>query len=212
MNYYIKRDLNEYGPYSLADLQRYVSAGNILLTDMTRSEGMTDWVPVSQVIGTIPVAAPAIRTQPAAPAILYPEPPSLHWGIVLALGFITCGLFGWVWAFVQAGFVKKVDPSSKALLYYALAVAGFVLAIVMNVSRQFVPLAGLIQLTGTVLFIGGAFSMRGSLEEHYNSAEPIGLTLSGVMTFFFNIYYFQYHLTRIAEAKKAQQLSMAAGA
>jgi hypothetical protein len=54
--------------------------------------------------------------------------------------------------------------------------------------------------------------MRGSLEEHYNSAEPIGLTLSGVMTFFFNIYYFQYHLTRIAEAKKAQQLSMAAGA
>ena len=100
------------------------------------------------------VAAPVIRTQPAAPAILYPEPPSLHWGIVLALGFITCGLFGWVWAFVQAGFVKKVDPSSKALLYYALAVAGFVLAIVMNVSRQFVPLAGLIQLTGTVLFIG----------------------------------------------------------
>ena len=131
---------------------------------------------------------------------------------MLALGFITCGLFGWVWAFVQAGFVKKIDPSSKALLYYGLAVAGFVSAIVMNVSRQFVPLAGLMQLTGTVLFIVGAFSMRGSFEEHYNSAEPIGLTLSGVMTFFFNIYYFQYHLTRIAEAKKAQQLSMAAGA
>ena len=55
MNYFIKRDEKEYGPYSLADLQKYVASGNILLTDLCRSEGLTDWVPVSQVIGNIPV-------------------------------------------------------------------------------------------------------------------------------------------------------------
>ena len=61
MKYYIQRQLNEYGPYTLADLQRYVAQGSILLTDLTRSEGMTEWVPVSQVIGNIPapVSAPA---------------------------------------------------------------------------------------------------------------------------------------------------------
>src|SRR6476620_7876510 len=64
MNYFIKRELNEYGPYSLADLQKYVGTGNILLTDLCRSEGLTDWVPVSQVIGNIPVPAPA--PQPTA--------------------------------------------------------------------------------------------------------------------------------------------------
>jgi len=64
MNYFIKRELNEYGPYSLADLQKYVASGNILLTDLCRSEGLTDWVPVSQVIGNIPV--PAAAPQPAA--------------------------------------------------------------------------------------------------------------------------------------------------
>ncbi|MGZ4897936.1 MAG: DUF4339 domain-containing protein, partial [Candidatus Angelobacter sp.] len=49
MKYYIQRQLDEYGPYTLADLQRYVAQGSILLTDLTRSEGMTEWTPVSQV-------------------------------------------------------------------------------------------------------------------------------------------------------------------
>ena len=43
-----------------------------MLTDLCRSEGLTDWVPVSQVIGNIPVPA---APQPAhgAPAA-YPAP------------------------------------------------------------------------------------------------------------------------------------------
>ncbi|MFI5104175.1 MAG: DUF4339 domain-containing protein, partial [Terriglobales bacterium] len=59
MKYYIQRGLNEYGPYTLADLQRYIASGNIQLSDLTRNESMTEWVPVSQVIGNIPLPAPA---------------------------------------------------------------------------------------------------------------------------------------------------------
>ncbi len=69
MKYFIQRELNEYGPYTLADLQRYVAQGSILLTDMTRSEGMTEWVPVSQVIGNIPAPAAIPAAQPAGPAV-----------------------------------------------------------------------------------------------------------------------------------------------
>jgi hypothetical protein len=32
--------------------------------------------------------------------------------------------------------------------------------------------------------------------------EPVGLSLSGVMTFFFGGLYFQYHLNRINEMKR----------
>jgi GYF domain 2 len=67
MNYLISREGAEYGPYTLADLQRYVASGNVLLTDLARSEGMTDWVPVSQVIGNIPV--PALPRLSAGPAV-----------------------------------------------------------------------------------------------------------------------------------------------
>jgi hypothetical protein len=61
MNYFISRNHQEYGPYTLADLQRYMAAGSILVTDMTRSEGMTEWVLVSQVLGNIPVPVAAVR-------------------------------------------------------------------------------------------------------------------------------------------------------
>jgi hypothetical protein len=67
MNYFISRDDQEYGPYTLADLQRYVAAGSILVTDLTRSEGMNEWVAVSQVIGNIPV--PVVAVRPAEPVV-----------------------------------------------------------------------------------------------------------------------------------------------
>ncbi len=233
MNYFIKRELNEYGPYSLSDLQKYVASGNILLTDLCRSEGLTDWVPVSQVIGNIPVPA---APQPAAPqpgagtvyggsagapaygtqggytapgGQQYPPPPSLHWGIVLLLGVLTCGLFLWVWAIVQAVWLKKVAPQNKTLLLYSIAIGLLVLSAVAAVSsattqRQSSPIAGILELAGAITFLVGAFKMRDALEEHYNSAEPIGLSLSGVMTFFFAVYYFQYHFNRINEMKQRQ--------
>jgi hypothetical protein len=49
--------------------------------------------------------------------------------------------------------------------------------------------------------------MRTSIERHYNTVENIGLKLSPVMTFFFNLYYFQYHFARIAEWKKTGRLA-----
>jgi hypothetical protein len=229
MNYFIKRDDKEYGPYSLADLQKYVASGNVLLTDLCRSEGLTDWVPVSQVIGNIPV--PAAAPQPAAgtvygapaaygapagyaaPAVSqYPPPPSLHWGILILLGVLTCGIFGWVWAFIQAAWVKKVQPESKALLYYGIAVGLFVLmfggAFMAGVQGQAgagrEPVFLLFRLGGAIMWLVAAFNMRSSIEDHFNSAEPIGLSLNGVMTFFFSIYYFQYHFTRINEMKQRQ--------
>jgi drug/metabolite transporter (DMT)-like permease len=64
MNYFISREGTEYGPYTLADLQRYVASGNVLVTDLTRSEAMSEWVPVSQVIGNIPIPAAAVMRPP----------------------------------------------------------------------------------------------------------------------------------------------------
>lgn len=210
MNYFIKRDLQEYGPYTIAELQKYVSSGNVLVTDLCRSEGMNEWVPVSQVIGNIPVPvaapAPTQASIAAAAAALYPAPPSLHWGIAVLLGVVTCGIFGWIWALVQASWLRKIQPASKAIIYYGIGVALFAVVIVMSVSnpQEPKPLASLLNLVAAVLWITGSFSMKNSLEEHYNSAEPIGLDLNGVMTFFFNVYYFQYHFTQINETRKRQ--------
>jgi hypothetical protein len=54
-----------------------------------------------------------------------------------------------------------------------------------------------------ILYFVGVFRMRSDLEEYYNSLEPINLQLSGVMSFFFALYYFQHHFSRIAQWKRS---------
>jgi hypothetical protein len=225
MNYFIKRDLNEYGPYSLADLQKYVASGNILLTDLCHSEGLTDWVPVSQVIGNIPVPVAAPQPAPgsmyggqpayAGPAASpYPPPPNFHWALVLLVAFLTCGIFPLIWLNVEGVWIKKVKPDAKSVTYLTITVAVLILIIVLAIAlgaavgssgRPQPALRALVvflEVGYVVMRIITVFAMRSDIEDHFNTAEPIGLSLSGVMTFFFAVYYFQYHFSRINEMKQ----------
>jgi hypothetical protein len=241
MKYYIQRQLNEYGPYTLADLQRYVAQGSIQLADLTRSEGMTDWVPVSQVIGNIPIPAPvqpgyspttpeygsgtgyaaggnAYGAAGVVPALASgPVPPDFHWALVFLISFF-CGFFQIVWLFVEAGFVKKLDREGKSLAFLIGGMATSIIAFVVfftaasaSANRQEPPTSAIVAflfvaLAGVVLHLMGIFQMRSSIENYYNTIEPINLRLSGVMTFFFAVYYFQYHFTRIANWKRTGYL------
>lgn len=78
MKYYVSRAGQQYGPYSLADLQRYVASGNILPTDLACGEGGAQWVPVSQVIGNVGVPAPQpqVPVQPGAVQPGYSQAPA----------------------------------------------------------------------------------------------------------------------------------------
>jgi len=230
MKYYIQRGVTEYGPYSLADLQRYVAQGNIAMSDLTRSEGMTDWVPVSQVLGDIPipVTAPTVPAAGgavyggatpygtvAAPAVTGPIPPDFHWALVLVISFL-CYWFGVIWLFVEAAFIRKIAPQSKAILWLALFVAGtFVGALVLAIAGEedrgsSSPVASvvglLIFLAGCIFYLVAVFSMRSFLFNYTTTTENIQLRLNGVgstlLTFFFAVYYFQWHFSRIAKWKK----------
>src|ERR1041385_8517580 len=236
MKYYIQRQLNEYGPYTLADLQRYVAQGSIQLTDLTRSEGMSEWTPVSQVIGNIPIPVAAgaaaggyaggTGTVYGGSGTVYDGstmgfgvqgmpmqgnpiiPTDLHWGLVLLIGIFTCFLFFSAWIIVEAAFVRKIKPESKGLMFVIIAIAGSFVGRVANffygtMNHVNPPQLGLlISLVFFVVYEVGAFQMRSDLEDYYNTVEPINLQLSGVMTFFFAVFYFQHHLSRIAQWKK----------
>jgi hypothetical protein len=205
MNYFIKRGDQQYGPYSLATLQQYVAQGNVSQQDLARSEAMTDWVPVSSILGNVPVPT-ATTFGAAAPGVSnLPLPPKLHWGVVVALGIITLGIFWLIWLFVQAVWVRKVRPESRAL-YFLL---GYVGAIVAQVSIGG-PGGVLFRLVGIGLSLAGIFTMRSDIEEYYAMLNPVGLNLSAVMTFFFSAAYFQYHLEEMRETAETA-LSTAAG-
>jgi hypothetical protein len=219
MLYHVTRNGQNYGPYTLEDLQRYVASGNVLPTDLAKSEEMAEWLPVAQVLGgAAPVAGPAAAgpygaaaTPQYAPAAMpYPDPPNLHWALVLLIGFFTCGLFSIVWSFVQAVWMRKVNPRSNAVFFYigyvVVSFGGtFIRLFLMAASafhRQYLGVSIPVTLVTILLVELAFFDMRRSMEEHFNGPEPIGLSLSGVMTFFFGMLYFQYHFTRINELKR----------
>ena len=125
-----------------------------------------------------------------------PAPPSLHWAIVLALSAVTFGIFTWIWAFVQAIWVKRLTGTWKPLLWLS---APLILLIVMSVR-------GTAASTSSFgwLFLFALFSMKFHILRHYNDVEPIGLKLGTWRTFFGSVFYLQYHLTRIARLKREQ--------
>lgn len=207
MNYFITRDGQQYGPYTLADLQRYVASGDILLNDLARSEGMSEPLPVSQIVGTIPVPQVQISAGPFINATVYPDPPNLHWGLVLLFSILSCGMFSAVWNLVQAAWMKKVAPQSQALFYYLAGICALATIFFTSFEAAYThhrnSIAGLMNLVYGILILIGRFSLRSSLEQHYNSVEPMGLSLGPVMTFFFGDIYFQYHLNDIMRRKYA---------
>lgn len=178
-------------------------------------------------------AAPAYGTAPAynAPQAGYapqpmaggPMPPNMHWALVLVLSMIT-GIFGIIWTFMEMSFVKKIDPASKAMKLYIYAIitlpigliVGFGLIVAGATGGSSTAAGGAAALGSLILFaayictfvfmIMAMFNMRRSIETYYNTVEPIGLKLSPVMTFFFNMLYFQYHFSRIATWKQTGRL------
>jgi hypothetical protein len=209
MEYFVRRGEQRFGPYSLSDLQKYVQSGNLVASDLAQSEGMTDWVPLTQVLGNIPAMAMAGGV--AVAAIAEPQlvelPPNLHWSIVLILGLITRQLFNLVWALVQANWARKLIGDNKPMVLVAMYPAGMVAGVltILLFRGQGSAIAGLgflFILAGAIVYLFGVFSIKAAMEEYYNSTENIGLQMSGAMTFFFSTVYLQYHINSIARWKK----------
>lgn len=167
-----------------------------------------------------PPAAPAAPW--AAPSPQYasapgagPIPPGMHWALVLLLAYVTLGIFGIVWVFKELNFVQRIDPRSPArklfliglglyILYFLVILVGVGVATAagdQSLLAIFVPLGVLLGIGAAVCIIMSYFKIRSSLVNYYNTVEPIGLRLSGVMTFFFNFLYFQHHFKRIHDWK-----------
>ena len=70
MQVHIDRNGERYGPYSIEDINAYLANGTLLPTDLAWQDGMTDWLPVSQIPGVVipggSVATPIPTSQPVS--------------------------------------------------------------------------------------------------------------------------------------------------
>lgn len=223
MNYRIARNGQIFGPYTEAEVRRYIASGNILLSDLVQAEGAEDWVPAaemfpfSEATGTVP--QPGVPGA-ATPLVLYPDPPDFPWWAALILGLLTGGVFFVIWDIVQAAWVRRVQPTSNALaLYIAMGVL-YLLRLpaswrAINYNLFDGPPVGphhgfLTFLVWLGLFIASRTVIRQDLLRHFNLTEPIGLRLNAFWVYVLGGLYIQYHFNKINELKRAMHVSVPA--
>lgn len=198
MTYKVKRGEQEFGPYSLTELSEYAGTGNVLASDLARSDGMAEWITVERVLGNVPV--PIAARAPVEARVVAKLPPNLHWLLVLLITAITQGIFSLVWGLILANWARKMTGNNKPLVLIAMYPAG-VIATVIAAALGFKGMLGVCMVAGLIMYVWGTFSIKEAMEEHYNSKEKIGLILSGPMTLFFSVIYLQYHVNRLHKWK-----------
>jgi hypothetical protein len=230
MKYFVSRDDREYGPYTMEELRTYVAQQRIGAADPVREAGAggRTFTSVAEALaaaeneavgsapppfppppppgaGASPYAAPATWQSLGGAAAggradtTIPMPNDQTWVMVLLLSLVTCGIYSIIRMFQQASYAKKVDPGNQATAYYLAYLGIYFVSVLMTVASK-----GEGSVIGTLLSLGagvsaivGTFKVRAALQVAFN--RP----LSGVMTFFFNVLYFQYHMHDVATAMKA---------
>jgi hypothetical protein len=154
------------------------------------------------------------RQQADMARALLPRPPSLHWAIVLLFTLLSCGIFGWVWYFIQASWVKKIDRGSNATVYLVCALVGMLLivplGIVNAVANNGQPRLGtsiavlLLELAMVVFLYSAFFSMAASLRDKMPK-HGVRMHIGGITLFFFTALYLQGQLSWLAHWKDTGQ-------
>lgn len=229
MKYFVSRDGREYGPYSIEELSTYVGQQRIGAADAVREAGPGGRVfaSVSEVLaaagydpagaapppvppaqhggpGVSPYAAPATwQSLDGAPVgrgeeETIPMPIDQSWVVLFLIALVTCGIYSIIRMFQQAAYAKKVDPNNQATSFYLAYLGIYVVSVVVTIASgaEGSILGTVISLAAGVCAIIGTFKVRDALQVAFR--RP----LSGVMTFFFNVLYFQYHMHDVAKAMK----------
>lgn len=70
MQIHISRNGQSFGPYTLEEVNAYLTSGHLNVNDMAWFEGCADWMPLSHIAGVqVPASAVAPPTPPASPVV-----------------------------------------------------------------------------------------------------------------------------------------------
>ena len=153
---------------------------------------------------------------------VFPPPPKVHWGVLLAAlfgiavlaqlmipvryGILVLDLAFDVWAIYLCLWIRRLEPAAMSLYwclaYIALQIACSVPGTPVPSNYPITFFATTLALMCIAMWFITVYVIRAELHYHYNVREPVGLYLSGAMTFFFSFFYFQYHLYKIAKLRQ----------
>ena len=103
---HIHRDGEQFGPYTLEDLNTYLQQGSLLTTDQAWWEGGPGWVPMEQVPGVI--------LPGGNPPISQVAPSGRRKGMIIAAAVVGVAVVAFAGVKILGGSEKPSEPASSA--------------------------------------------------------------------------------------------------
>ena len=135
------------------------------------------------------------------------------WG-VLGLAIITLGIYGYYWMYSRTKTLNTLIPENKVASWIVPAVIGLgIINIIMSLLPLVSPELALslslvslpFSLIGFVLIVMWAFKFRNRLNIISGSSKGNVFWLGPILTFFFQLYYFQYKINQMHDASSQGQ-------
>lgn len=236
-NIWVGQSGKKYGPYRESIVRAWLDEGKFASNALAWRVGMEHWAPLRQLFPTDIVAlttAPAplmepMYVQPAAAPVIEdadavgmahrlrtPAPPAMHWTLVLLLSIVTVGVFAVVWSYVQARWVRRLDPRSHARwlltlsllvaiptgLFYGAAMAARIdgATIAPDTLKIGVGLLGASWLCHVIAYMMMLRTIR-----QYLRARQVRVPLAPITLIFFSLWYLQGQLRWVARWKRTGQ-------
>ncbi len=135
------------------------------------------------------------------------------WGVI-GLAIITLGIYGYYWMHSRTKILNTLIPENKVASWLVPTVIGLgILNIIMSLlpivspelalSLSFISLP--FSLIGFALIVIWAFKFRNRLNIISGSSKGDVFWLGPILTFFFQLYYFQYKINQMHDASSQGQ-------
>lgn len=128
---------------------------------------------------------------------------------LVLLTIATGGIYPVLWIYKNCSIIESLTKNRIAdntfIIWLAVCV-GLGGALVGTGEEAGDTIAGLLIIGSWVLYIVWAFKAKSALEEYALSTHKIDLRMNGLYTFLFTIYYINYCINDLPEAKRKQEV------
>lgn len=125
------------------------------------------------------------------------------------LTIATAGIYSIVWLFINTPKIEKTSGKKVAdntfLIWLAVCV-GLGGSFANQGDEILDVIAGLLTIASWVLYIIWAFKAKAVLQEYVLNEHKIDFKMNGFYTFLFTVYYINYCINDLPEAKRKQQI------
>lgn len=213
------------GPYAEATLRQWMIDGKLDAKTMVWRDEASGWLPLTTLLEQ-PRAEPAPSPSPV-PAFDYgaptaegmsaqasaarrskrerlPEPPRMHWALVLLFSLLSLGIFLIVWTFKQSIWVRKLDEQSRATAMLIASCVGYSVGGMLQDGGETTIFGILLMLSSLLLSFVAYFSMGSSMRRKlpcYGLVPQIGT----VTLLLFNVFYLQAQMSWVSRWKASGQ-------